>query len=71
LVPAAPPPPVLKECCVCLFDMPAADLLLIFPCGHRCICGACVAMLEAQPPAARRCPKCREPLLKAVRVFED
>jgi hypothetical protein len=57
---------------VCLEDVPAAALLLIFPCGHRCICAdECNAALQAQPPGARACPKCRAPVLGVSRVFED
>ncbi len=52
-------------------EMDAGALLLLFPCGHRCICAACAATLQAAPPAARRCPKCREPLLGVSRVFEE
>jgi ankyrin repeat protein len=71
---AAPPPPeapASKECCVCLTDLPAQELLLVYPCGHRCVCEGCAAALHAQPPAARRCPKCRQPLQHTLRVFED
>jgi hypothetical protein len=69
-----PPPPAstaMKECCVCMSDMPAADLLVVVPCGHRCLCPDCWEMLE--PPAARRCPVCSAPAATAVRlerVFE-
>jgi hypothetical protein len=52
-------------------DVPADALLIIFPCGHRCICAACNATLQAQLPAARVCPKCRVPVLGVSRVFED
>jgi ankyrin repeat protein len=71
---AVPPPlapPAQKECCVCMEEMDADALLLLFPCGHRCICAACVATLQAAPPAARRCPKCRVPVQGVSRVFEE
>ena len=68
----APPPPALKECCVCLDDVAQADLLLLMPCAHRCVCQACAdALMAILPPAPRRCPKCREPVWRASRVFED
>ena len=71
--PAAPPPPppaptATRECCVCLGDVPAADLLVIGPCGHRCLCHDCWESLG--PPAARRCPICSAPAAMAMRVFE-
>jgi hypothetical protein len=74
LPPVAPPPPpplmvpALRECCVCLDDVLVADLLLLLPCAHRCVCAACAAALLAE---ARPCPKCREPVARASRVFED
>jgi ankyrin repeat protein len=64
----SPPSPVLKECCVCLSDLPSAALLVVVPCGHRCLCSDCWQQL--QPPAARRCPMCSSPATTAVRVFE-
>jgi hypothetical protein len=70
--PPAPPAPALKECCVCLDDVAQADLLLLMPCAHRCVCQACAdALMAILPPAPRRCPKCREPVWRASRVFED
>ena len=68
---AAPPPVVsaIRECCVCLADVHVADLLLLLPCAHRCVCAACAAALLGG--AAPRCPKCREPVSRASRVFED
>jgi hypothetical protein len=53
---------------VCLDDVALPDLLLLLPCAHRCVCAGCAAMLLAQ---ARPCPKCREPLARATRVYED
>jgi hypothetical protein len=72
LPPLPPPVPALKECCVCLDDVAQADLLLLMPCAHRCVCQACAdALMAILPPAPRRCPKCREPVWRASRVFED
>jgi hypothetical protein len=70
------PPPAAhavatKECCVCLDDVPAADLHLLFPCGHRCVCEACAAAVMAAEAAARRCPKCRAAVMGAARVYEE
>jgi hypothetical protein len=66
--PVPPPAPALKECCVCLADVPLSELLALLPCMHRCVCQACADALLA---AARPCPKCREPVWRASRVFED
>jgi hypothetical protein len=67
--PALPMLPALRECCVCLADVAAADLLLLLPCAHRCVCEACASMLLSAPQP--RCPKCREDVARASRVFED
>ena len=66
--PLPPPPPVLKECCVCLSGMPTSELLVIGPCGHRCLCSECWQNL--QPPAARRCSICSVVATTAMRVYE-
>ena len=47
------------------------DLLLLLPCAHRCVCQACACVLLAETPDKRRCPKCREHMERASRVFED
>ena len=69
-LPAAPAG-ATKECCVCLEDVAAADLHLLFPCSHRCVCEACAAAVMAADPAARRCPKCRAAVVGAARVYEE
>jgi hypothetical protein len=51
--------------------VPTVDLWLLAPCGHRCVCGACAAMLRATPAAARKCPICGTLVESSVgRVFE-
>jgi hypothetical protein len=67
----AAPAGATKECCVCLDDVAAADLHLLFPCGHRCVCEACAAAVMAADPAMRRCPKCRAAVVGAARVYEE
>jgi hypothetical protein len=69
--PPPPPPPVMRECCICFLDVLQDDLLLLSPCGHRCVCAECAAVLTARPPASRLCPKCRVPVLCATRVFDE
>jgi hypothetical protein len=66
-----PPAPPLKECCVCLEDVPQPELWMLLPCAHRCVCDACAARLMSWPVPARKCPKCREPVTRTSRVFED
>jgi hypothetical protein len=74
LAPAPPPPPPavpLKECCICLADMPAEEMLLLWPCAHRCLCQPCAdALMATPPPAPRLCPKCRQHVQGACRVYE-
>jgi hypothetical protein len=55
---------------VCFEDVLVADLLALFPCGHRCVCEACAGLLQARPLATRNCPVCSEPVLGAMRVFD-
>jgi hypothetical protein len=57
----------MKECCVCLLDVSVDELLLLWPCAHRCVCQLCTDALLALPPPARLCPKCREPIESAAR----
>ena len=66
--PLSPPSSLLKECCVCLSDLPTSELLVVAPCGHRCLCQNCWQSLE--PPAARRCPICSVLATAAMRVYE-
>ena len=66
-----PPPPRMKECCVCLLDMPAAEQVVLGPCGHRCMCEECWhTQLLPRAPAARLCPICDAPVAMAMRLFD-
>jgi len=49
------------ECVVCL---DAQKSHVIFPCGHRCVCGACATALIGQP-----CPLCRIPCQTSCKVY--
>jgi hypothetical protein len=69
--PPAPPPPVMTECCVCMEDAKMEDLLLLWPCAHRCVCQTCADALMLRPLRARLCPKCRKPAMGAARVFDN
>ena len=61
----------LKECCVCFIDVPAAELVALVPCGHRCMCEACWReRLLPREPATRLCPICHAPAAAAMRVFD-
>ena len=52
-LPPPPPPRAMRECCVCLDDVPINDLLALMPCLHRCVCGACAEALRARSPGGR------------------
>ena len=70
--PPPPPPPPLKECCVCLLDMPAAEQMVLGPCGHRCMCEECWrTQLLPREPAARLCPICDAPVAMAMRLVAN
>ena len=49
------------ECVVCTDA--AADYVL-YPCGHKCVCGECAGLLSGQD-----CPICRKEIQDAIRVF--
>ena len=58
-------------CSVCLDEMPLSALMLIVPCGHRCVCASCAASIAGLAMvAARRCPICRGQLTLAIRVHD-
>jgi len=61
----APPPQAEEErsCVVCLSEAPTS---LCVPCGHQCLCAACV---QAYNPVAKGCPYCREPVVQVIRVL--
>ena len=52
------------ECVVCM-DKERSHIFV--PCGHRCVCEECSAMVmrAAQP----RCPYCRAPATSSIRTF--
>ena len=59
----------MKECCVCLLDMPAAEQMVMVPCGHRCMCEDCwLEQLAPREPAARLCPICGAGVAMAARM---
>ncbi|HIE69218.1 MAG TPA: hypothetical protein EYP98_03145, partial [Planctomycetes bacterium] len=56
-----PAPAPATECSVCLERV---DLVVLAPCGHRCVCGGCMARCGG------KCPLCRAPIAAHVtRVF--
>jgi hypothetical protein len=62
---------VTKECVVCLDDVAQAELRLLLPCGHRCVCEPCAdALLARQPPSARTCPLCVAGVTHTMRIFD-
>jgi interleukin-1 receptor-associated kinase 4 len=54
-----------KECCICLKTEEVGKLLALVPCGHRCVCGECSALV-----VGRTCPVCRTTARQAIRVFD-
>ena len=54
-----------KECCICLETVAARTLLVLVPCGHRCVCAGCGDRLVGKP-----CPICRENVERVMRVYE-
>ncbi len=54
-----------KECCVCLRAEEVGKLLALVPCGHRCVCADCSALV-----VGHACPVCRTEARQAIRVFD-
>ena len=49
-----------EECSICL---DGADLLVLVPCGHKCVCATCRARIK-------QCPICRKTIESTVqRVY--
>ncbi len=54
-----------KECCICLKAEEVGKLLALVPCGHRCVCADCSALV-----VGHTCPVCRTQARQAIRVFD-
>ena len=54
----------ISFCVICL-DAPRTHVLA--PCGHKCLCGACVTDYQS---AGAKCPLCRAPCTGTMRVFD-
>jgi len=69
-VPDGPSQPAAVEdaklCVVCL-DAPRA--MLIVPCGHKCLCKTCSAILVARADT-EKCPICRARVSQYIEVFD-
>jgi len=57
-----------EPCVVCLERAP---VMALRPCGHKCVCAECLALLTAAAPVegTPACPLCRVPVEGSVRVF--
>ena len=53
-----------EECVICL-ERPKSHVII--PCGHRCCCEICSAMLLSQ---RKRCPMCQGPCESILRVWD-
>ena len=53
------------ECCICLEPFNLSDLLVLAPCGHRCICQNCAYAVKD-----KECPLCRTPVTSVMKVFD-
>ena len=54
-----------QECCICLESVAARSLLVLVPCGHRCVRAGCSGSLVGNP-----CPICRQTVSQAIRVYD-
>jgi hypothetical protein len=55
----------VKENCICLKTEEVGKLLALVPCGHRCVCADCSALV-----VGHMCPVCRTEARQAIRVFD-
>ena len=53
-----------NECAVC-FDAP--KIMLIVPCGHKCMCNGCATQLKN---GGHSCPICRGPINSILKVID-
>ena len=56
---------VRKECCICFEDSLIASLLVLVPCGHRCVCAE-----HKTAVIGKLCPLCRVEVREAIHVFD-
>jgi hypothetical protein len=50
----------MKNCSICLEDIPVASIARLVPCGHDAFCNDCIkTMLNHQTGGEKPCPICR------------
>jgi hypothetical protein len=54
-----------SQCCICMIH---AATYIHVPCGHLCVCGACLVNQELGPP---KCPLCRSHSTHIIKVFVE
>jgi len=54
-----------KLACIICLDAPA--VMAFVPCGHQCICTACVEQLSME--LRKKCPQCRQSSSDLIRIF--
>jgi hypothetical protein len=57
-----------KECCICLKVEELGNLLALVPCGHRCACSDCSALVVRHTCPVT--PVCRTEARQAIRIFD-
>jgi len=57
----------LQPCVICM-ELP--PVMLVAPCGHRCLCEKDAAAVMQMPKSERECPICRSPIRNMQRVFD-
>ncbi|CEM15581.1 unnamed protein product [Vitrella brassicaformis CCMP3155] len=54
------------ECDICMADK---RCVVLVPCRHFCLCGACAAALMSRPVDQRLCPRCRQKITATKHVY--
>lgn len=55
-----------KECCVCYAPLRS---LAFIPCGHRCVCEECGDMIVSKANGAIKCPLCKTPASRLMKIY--
>ncbi|CEM19092.1 unnamed protein product [Vitrella brassicaformis CCMP3155] len=54
------------ECDICMAEKKS---IVLIPCRHFCLCGACATALMSKPVAERLCPRCRQAITATRHVY--
>ena len=56
-------------CAICQMTHTNDDMHVIIPCGHVCLCDACIQKTVTMQQLPKRCPMCRGDIEKTCKLF--